>query len=190
MIIKYKWKSWVASLVVILLAFCGLVIPIWIFISLVFSKIDNASLYIEKVNISTQFILKYLKDNFQINVLETDVLKSASGFLAENISKIINSSLSALTTIFTSFFIFYFMLSNSTWLENRLFLWLPLKKTNTVKVHDKFFKMVVSNTIGIPVVALAQAIVGFIGYWIIGLFLVSTFVFCTRLNLQLVQILF
>jgi predicted PurR-regulated permease PerM len=169
LVFNRKWKSWLASLVIMLAAFCALIIPIWIFINLVFLKIDNASLYVEKINVSTQFVLKYFKDNFQIDLLGSDILKSASGFLAENVSKIINSSLNILTTIFTSFFIFYFMLSNSTWLENRLFLWLPLKKTNTVKVRDKFFKMVVSNTIGIPVVALAQAIVGFIGYWIIGL---------------------
>ena len=113
--------------------------------------------------------LKYFKDNFQIDLLGSDILKSASGFLAENVSKIINSSLNILTTIFTSFFIFYFMLSNSTWLENRLFLWLPLKKTNTVKVRDKFFKMVVSNTIGIPVVALAQDI----WFWFVITFFAS-----------------
>jgi len=66
------------------------------------------------------------------------------------------------------YFILYFMLVNRRSLEEALYEYIPLKDENVEKVSKEVNMMVLSNAIGIPLIALAQGIVALIGYLIIG----------------------
>ena len=53
-------------------------------------------------------------------------------------------------------------------MELRLYEYLPVKDENAGKLGKEVNNMVISNAIGIPVIAVLQGIVGLIGYLIIG----------------------
>jgi predicted PurR-regulated permease PerM len=53
-------------------------------------------------------------------------------------------------------------------MEDTLYEYIPLKDENVNKVSKEVNKMVVSNALGIPLIAFAQGLVGLIGYLIIG----------------------
>ncbi len=57
------------------------------------------------------------------------------------------------------FFILYFMLTKGRLFERILTSISPLKKANDQKIGEKFRKMAIANAVGIPVVALGQAII-------------------------------
>ena len=66
------------------------------------------------------------------------------------------------------YFILYFMLMNGRRMDNSLYEHVPLKDTNVVRLGKEIRMMVISNAIGIPLIAFAQGLVGLVGYLIIG----------------------
>jgi predicted PurR-regulated permease PerM len=67
------------------------------------------------------------------------------------------------------YFILYFMLVNGRFMEDSLYEYIPLRDGNVELIGREVKIMVVSNTIGIPLIAFIQGIVGLIGYLIIGI---------------------
>jgi predicted PurR-regulated permease PerM len=53
-------------------------------------------------------------------------------------------------------------------METALYEYIPLKDDNVEKLGKEVNRMVMSNAIGIPVIALAQGVVAVIGYFILG----------------------
>ena len=53
-------------------------------------------------------------------------------------------------------------------MENALYEHVPLKDNNVNRLGKEIHMMVVSNAIGIPLIAFAQGLIGFVGYLIIG----------------------
>ncbi|HWJ25672.1 MAG TPA: AI-2E family transporter, partial [Flavisolibacter sp.] len=66
------------------------------------------------------------------------------------------------------YFMLYFMLVSGRVMEKGLKEYIPLKDENVQLIGKEVKTMVISNTIGIPLIALAQGVVGLIGYLIIG----------------------
>ncbi|MBL7748277.1 MAG: AI-2E family transporter, partial [Chitinophagaceae bacterium] len=71
-------------------------------------------------------------------------------------------------TIFFMYFILYFMLVNGRQMENTLYEHVPLKDKNVNRLGKEIHMMVMSNAIGIPLIAFAQGVIGLVGYLIIG----------------------
>ena len=67
------------------------------------------------------------------------------------------------------YFILYFMLVNGRNMEDSLYEYIPLKDGNVELIGKEVKRMVVSNTIAIPLIAFIQGFVGLIGYLIIGI---------------------
>ena len=82
--------------------------------------------------------------------------------------QILGATLSTVVTIIVMYFILYFMLTEGRKMESGFYEWVPIKDENIIILRKDLNKMVLSNAIGIPLIALAQGIVGFIGYLIIG----------------------
>jgi predicted PurR-regulated permease PerM len=53
-------------------------------------------------------------------------------------------------------------------MEKVLYDYIPLQDRNVERLEKEIHTMVFSNAVGIPVVAVAQGIVGLLGYWLIG----------------------
>jgi predicted PurR-regulated permease PerM len=53
-------------------------------------------------------------------------------------------------------------------METALYKWLPLKEENVLVIKKDMNALVYSNAVGIPLIAIAQGIVGLIGYFILG----------------------
>ena len=66
------------------------------------------------------------------------------------------------------YFILYFMLVNGRYMEKTIYEYIPLRHSNVELIRKEVKTMVISNTIGIPLIALAQGVVGVIGYLVIG----------------------
>jgi predicted PurR-regulated permease PerM len=68
-----------------------------------------------------------------------------------------------------AFFLLYFMLVDGRKMERKIQRFLPLKEENIDNIWDATRVMVVTNAIGIPVLALGQALVAMAGYLMFGL---------------------
>lgn len=165
---KRHWKSWVAAIVIILIALFVIIIPSYLIIDLLVQKIGNAQQYAEQFNGFVDKVSHYVQSKIDIDILSKENKQKISEFAGKVSTTILNTTLNTLTVISAMFFILYFMLTKARLFERILMGISPLKRSNGKKIGDKFRKLVIANAVGIPVVALGQAIVAVIGYLIFG----------------------
>ncbi len=163
------WKPSTAAWVLMLLSFFVILVPIGLLANILYSKISYvvthstdllASLKITAANISKKIGYEIVKPE-NINQLGTK--------LAELLPRILGVTLNTIALISTMYFILYFMLVNGRNMEDSLYEYIPLKDGNVELIGKEVKRMVVSNTIAIPLIAFIQGFVGLIGYLIIGI---------------------
>jgi predicted PurR-regulated permease PerM len=162
------------SFIVILLPINGL---IGILTSKILPALKNYNEIIPKI----QDMVKGLEQKYGVDVLTEENLKHFSDLSVNEIPKLLGATVSGVFTVVVMYFILFFMLTEGQKLESNLLKWVPLKEHNAAYLRKRLNSLVYSNAIGIPLVALLQAIVGLIGYWITGvqepfLWFIATFI--------------
>lgn len=166
---KYKWKKgWTAGLLM-LISFIVIMLPILLLVNMMASKVNFAIEHSNEVLTTlTTYIKKYEKQ-WGFELLNDSNIGKVTNWGAQTLPSILNATLSTLVTILVMYFILYFMLTQAKEVENGISNWLPLNEQNAQLLRKDTNKLVLSNAIGIPLIALAQGIVGLIGYLIIGI---------------------
>lgn len=168
-LLYYNIHPFLARILMIIICLLILFIPFYLFVNLLYDKVGDLTKYSKTINEVLTFISLYLMENFQIDLLSESHLQALNSFLVKNIQLIVNSGVNTITTFIFSFFIYYFLLSNYKKIEIKLVNWLPLSEKHFLELQEQFFKILVSNAIGVPIVALAQASIALIGYYIVSL---------------------
>jgi predicted PurR-regulated permease PerM len=161
-------KKWFVALLLILLAILVFVVPIAVCAQLLLPRfyaiISNPEKLNQLLDLLTgklqQIIPRLRIDEAQIREIVQNIVASVPGFLS--------ATAEMLTNLVLAFFLLYFMLVDGRKMERKIQRFLPLKEENIDNIWDATRVMVVSNAIGIPVLALSQAIVAAIGYFIFG----------------------
>lgn len=93
--------------------------------------------------------------------------------LSENINssipRLLGSTINVMINLILLFFTLFFMLVQGREMEKRIQRFLPLQEHNVDDIWQATRTMVVANAVGIPLLALAQAITATLGYYIFGL---------------------
>lgn len=165
---KRNWKPWVAALIIILACLVVIILPSYFIIDMLITKIGDASKYTEQFNGFLDKIHNYIFEKTGFNVLSASNKEKIGSFVTKFSAAALNTTVNAITILASTFFILYFMLTKGRVFERILTSISPLKRSNDKKIGEKFRKMVIANAVGIPVVALGQAIVALIGYLIFG----------------------
>ena len=165
---KRNWKPWLAAIAIILIALFVIIIPSYLIVDLLVQKIGNAQQYAAQFNDFVDKVMHYVQNKIDIDILSKENKQKISEFAGKVSTTILNTTLNTLTVISAMFFILYFMLTKARLFERILMGISPLKRSNGKKIGDKFRKLVIANAVGIPVVAIGQAIVAVIGYLIFG----------------------
>lgn len=165
---KKKWNSWLAFILIFVLALLIIAAPVYLLIELTYSKVQTAISYCEKISISLNKILNDLQVHYGFNLFSKENIIEFTGWASKFIPDVLNSTINSIIVFFFSFFIFFFMIMNIRSMESTLMKWSPLKDNNSIKLAQRLKTMIQSNAIGIPAVALIQGIAGVIGYAIVG----------------------
>lgn len=168
------WKKWAASLVLILGSIILVVIPIFALIKVLIPRITEAIQQAPTITNKLSSTMDMLRQHFpQIKVTNEDILKNFQK-AAAYIPKLLNATASVVANTAVAFFIFYFMLMGGRKMEEKIEAFLPLNSDNKNSLWKETKNLVVSNAIGIPVLAICQALLAILGYWIFG---VKEFIF-------------
>jgi predicted PurR-regulated permease PerM len=111
----------------------------------------------------------YLKGKLGTDVLSERNFSSVISGITAFIPRFLGSTLLIITNVVITYFLLYFMLVNCNSMEMWLRKNLPLKNRNSEKLVTEVRGMVLSNAIGIPVLAIVQGIIASIGYMIFGI---------------------
>ncbi|MCZ2338100.1 MAG: AI-2E family transporter [Chitinophagales bacterium] len=103
-----------------------------------------------------------------MDVLNNENVQKITGQVVPIAQKTLGGTFTALGNVFLMYLVLYFMMTEAQKLRAWIRKNLPLKLTNAKKVTQEINSLVFSNTIGIPMVAIIQGVVGVIGYWLFG----------------------
>jgi predicted PurR-regulated permease PerM len=165
---KRKWgKGW-AALVLMLLSFIVILLPVALLINMLSSKVSYAIAHSSELVAALKQIVNDLEQRFNVTIASEANINKVGSTIASGLPKILGATFNTLTTIFFMYFILYFMLVNGRKMEDAIYEYIPLRDENMSRVGKEVNTMVVSNAIGIPVIAVAQGVTALICYLIIG----------------------
>lgn len=165
---KKKWRKGWTALLLMLISFVVIMLPVALLANLLSSKVSYAIQHSAELTEAVKKMIADLETKFNITIASQENINKLGNTLAEKLPNVLGATFNTITTIVFTYFILYFMLVNGRKIENTLYEYVPLKDTNVKRLGKEVNRMVMSNAIGIPLIALAQGVIGLIGYLIIG----------------------
>ncbi len=165
---KKKWNKALTASLLMFISIIVILLPVGLLANLLSSKVSYAIQHSDELIEALRKIVHNAEQRYDVTLLSDENINKMGEAITQSLPKILGATFNTVTTIFFIYFILYFMLVNGRSMEDALYEYIPLKDENVDKLGKEVNMMVVSNAIGIPVVALAQAIVGLIGYLVLG----------------------
>ena len=165
---KKGWKKGRAAMVLMLLSFFVILVPFGVLGNILYSKISYIVLHSNEYINSLKQMVAQIKEKIGYEIVTPNTINQLGPMIAQLLPKVLGITLNTITLIGSMYFILFFMLTNGREMEESLYEYIPLKDENVVLIGKEVKTMVISNTIGIPLIAMAQGVVGVIGYLIIG----------------------
>ncbi|HEY6063743.1 MAG TPA: AI-2E family transporter [Chitinophagaceae bacterium] len=165
---KKKWRKGWTAVLLMFFSFLVILLPVGLLVNMLSSKVSYAIQHSEELVQALKKVVANIEARFDVTLTSEENINKLGSTIAQSLPKILGATFNTLTTIFFMYFILYFMLVNGRKMETDLFEYIPLRDENVTKISKEVNMMVVSNALGIPLVAFAQGVVGLIGYLIIG----------------------
>ncbi len=167
--IERKWSPSGAALMLMLLSFLIILMPVFIFVNTVSSKIGYVINHSTEITGSIITFLKNLESHIGYNFLNEETIRNLSGMALQQLPLILGATVNSLVALVIMYFLLYFMLTNCNKLEEWMEDVLPLRKDNLDRVKRQMNQMVISNAVGIPLISILQGVAGLILYLILGI---------------------
>ncbi len=165
---KKKWRKGWTAILLMLVSIIVILLPVGLLVNMLSSKVAYTIEHSTELVTALKKVAHDIEQRFDITIVSDQNINKLGEGIAQILPQILGATFNTLTIIFFMYFILYFMLVNGRKMENTLYEYIPLKDENVSKLGKEVNMMVVSNAIGIPVIAFAQGLVGLIGYLIIG----------------------
>lgn len=166
--VVYNWPPWLAAVIFIIGCVVVFVLPFLFSALLLAPKIEAMLSNPAKVTNVISTITRRLHDTVPQLMPDESQIGTMLQRLSGKLPSYVGSTLQILTNLLLCFFLLYFMLISGRKMERRLQEFISLKDENIEDIWASTRLMVVSNAIGIPVLAVIQAITATIGYMIFG----------------------
>jgi len=159
-----KWKKSLAALLILVISFLVVVVPITLMINILSGRIGTAISNSNQIVATVTDFIHKLEVRFHVSLLSSLNPGSLSGTVANALRRVLSATFNSLTSVLIMYFILYFMLIARKELEEWTYNFIPLKDENVTVLSKEMKSLVISNAIGIPLVAILQGIVGLIAY--------------------------
>lgn len=169
MIYKWKMNKVLSVLLLMLGSILIIVTPLYFLIDMLSTRVSEAITSKDKIQGKIELGLKEIENEFGINILQEINLGDVTSVVVKIIQQILNTSINGIIQLGFAYLILYFMLMNYRKMENWFYQNIPLKTENLVILNKDLRDLVISNAVGVPLVAFLQSIVAYIGYLMFGL---------------------
>lgn len=159
-----NWKPWLAASYLMVISVLVVLVPLYYIMDILISKLSNSKIYVELLINYIETIHQYIEQKTGYDIIKSIDVKKLGEWATLYSSSLLSSTIDFITTVVMAYFVLYFMLVNTRKMEKAFEIMVPLKKSNISKIGDRFRKMIIANVVGIPVVAIGQGLVVFVGY--------------------------
>lgn len=165
-LVNKNWKPNIAAAFLILVSFIGILLPISGILLMLANKVRDVVGNSEEVVSKFKTQMTSLEGKVGYNFTDSIDAEEVSSWITDNLQGFVGSTFNIFISIGLMYFLLYFMLVNETILRKSLYKYLPINEVNLKIIGSEAKSMVRSNTIGIPLVAIAQGIIALIGFLI------------------------
>lgn len=169
MMFKWKWPKFLSIISLMLASILVIVTPLIFLINMLTNKVSQAVSNKDAIQQEIERGLNQIHQEWGIDVLKEINLADITTYAIKIIQEILNTSINGVVQLGVAYLLLYFMLTSYHNMENWLYKNIPLKSKNLEVLNKDLRDLVISNTVGVPLVALIQAVIAYIGYLIFGL---------------------
>ncbi|GAA0715374.1 AI-2E family transporter [Aquimarina litoralis] len=169
LLVRKGWHPDLAAGVLLVISFVGILVPIIGLILMLSNKIGNVTENSEKFIRAVKKQLDTWEYQIGYDISSQIDPDNVSSWIAENLQNLAGGTFNVFIAIGIMYFLLYYMLTNRKKLRESLFEYIPINDGNLKIIGDESQKMVRSNAIGIPLVAIIQGLVALIGFFIFGI---------------------
>ena len=166
---KLNSKGWPKTLnasIILVGSFFLILIPIAGVVIMLSTKASEVVNNSEKFLTAAKAQISKVEQYFGYNISQEIDTTGIASFISSNAQNFALGTFDAFISISIMYFLLYYMLMNQHALKNSLEKYLPIGKKNFNHIGIEVTKKVKANAIGIPLVALIQGIIAFIGFLI------------------------
>lgn len=168
MVEKRNWNKTLSAGIIIILSFLIILLPTGLMLNVLYNKVSVFLENPDKWLADIKSFVNQLNSTFGIDIMGSIKLDKLPEILANSVPSVLLATLDTMIIVALMYFILYFMLTNARYMEDWIFEYIPLKDNNVEKIEKEVINMVLSNAIGIPLLAIIQAIFAFGAYWALG----------------------
>lgn len=167
-LIKKGWKSSLAASFLMFLSFISILLPLTGVIFLLGDKIGKTAQNSEKVVEAVKKQLASWEHHLGYKITDQIDPSSVSSGITNGITSVLGSTVNIFIAISIMYFLLYYMLIKRKELHETLLEYIPISNKNLKTLGVEIYGSVRSNSLGIPLVAVAQGVVSLIGFLIFG----------------------
>lgn len=168
LVYKRRWRRWIVSVLLIILSVFVLLVPMALVVNLMAAKISYAAAHTQEIIAGAKEIVERIKFDTHIDLLSDQSLQKLQEKATSFLPKFVGTTFNVISSLLIMYFLLYFMLHDSRKIEKALYEYTPLKDENIDRVGLEIKNMVLSNAVGIPMIAVVQGLICVLGYWIFG----------------------
>lgn len=165
---KRNFKNFLAAVLILLEVITCVCVPLYLIIWALISKIQLVNFDISQLIEMSKHFISLIQEKTGYDVLNLSNVETAAGYLTRSVQFIIGQVSGLLTTTVVMIFLLYFMLISRNEMEAYVISMLPFSDENKHTVMREIQHIVLSNAIGIPLLAVIQGVIAVIGYWAAG----------------------
>ncbi|WP_299665620.1 AI-2E family transporter [uncultured Polaribacter sp.] len=166
LLVKKRWKPDLAAIFLMLISFVCILLPVTGIVMMLGNKIGDAVTNSEEVVVALKGFSRKIESRFGFDLAEKINITEVSTWVTDNLEGFAGSTFNIFIAIGIMYFLLYYMFTNRSELRNSLYEYIPISEKNLKIIGQESQAMVRSNAIGIPLVAIAQGIIGLVGFLI------------------------
>ncbi|MDX9704358.1 MAG: AI-2E family transporter [Weeksellaceae bacterium] len=165
----WKLNKLLSVILLMIGSFIIVITPMIFLINMLTKKVSSALENKEDIQSKIELGLSKINEETGVDLLKEINIGDITSLVFKLIQEILNTSINGVIQIGVAYLILYFMLMNYKKMENWFYTNIPLRSENLTILNKDLRGLVISNAVGVPLVALIQAIVAYVGYLIFGL---------------------
>jgi predicted PurR-regulated permease PerM len=167
-LLSIKLHKTIAAFIILLITLAAVVLPIFTVVTMLSGKVSNVMDHSQEYFEGLTHLGLKIKDLVGVDILSADTINELKTLLSNALPKVLNFTVSIITSLGMTLFLLFFLLINTINIEKIVSEYLPLKPENLLLIKKEIKSAVLTNAIMIPLIAILQSVIAFFGYLIFG----------------------
>lgn len=157
-------RSTLSASIILVCVILFIVIPLSLLVWFIISKLQQVNWNTNDILAPIMQTIDAVKEKFGINLVSEKSITFMAGKVTALGQSVINGIGDFFINVAAALIVLFFLLTGGKKMEDYLSSLIPMKKVNKMETIDRINVMVKSNAIGIPLLALIQGLIAWVGY--------------------------